>query len=84
VPVTALVGAVRRTAPEAVVVWSHTRHTADPAPLTVLLSGPRRPPLLLAAGPGWSAHTLPSGVIAPATLAEAVAMLRDVPGFSGR
>jgi hypothetical protein len=84
VPVTALVDAVARTAPEAVVVWSHARHTADPAQLATLLSAPRRPVLLLAAGPGWSAGALPTGVLVPATLAEAVALLRDVPGSSGR
>lgn len=84
VPVAALVEAVDRTAPEAVVVWSHARDTADPAQLTRLLSGPRRPVLLLAAGPGWAVGTLPAGVLAPATLAEAVEVLRDVPGSSGR
>lgn len=84
VPVTALVEAVGRTAPEAVVLWSHARHTADPNQLTTLLSTPRRPVLLLAAGPGWSAGALPTGVRVPATLAEAVALLRDVPGSSGR
>jgi len=84
VPVDALVEAVDRTAPEAVVVWSHAPSTADPGQLTALLSRRRRPPLLLAAGPGWAVGALPSGVRVPATLAEAVAMLRDVPGSTGR
>ncbi|MGI5212365.1 MerR family transcriptional regulator [Plantactinospora sp. CA-290183] len=78
-PVAALVAAVRRTAPEAVVVWSHTPATGDPDQLTALLSAPRRPPLVLAAGPGWPLDALPGGVRHPATLAEAVALLGAVP-----
>jgi hypothetical protein len=74
VPVAALMEAVARTGPAAVVLWSHAPVTADPVQLTALLSGPRRPLLVLAAGPGWSVGELPAGVIRPASLPEAVAL----------
>jgi DNA-binding transcriptional MerR regulator len=74
VPVAALVEAVSRTGPAAVVVWSHTRATADPGQLSALLAAPRRPLLVLAAGPGWRADLLPAGVVRPVDLAEAVSL----------
>jgi DNA-binding transcriptional MerR regulator len=74
VPAAALVEAVNRTGPAAVVLWSHTRVTADPAQLSGLLAAPRRPLLVLAAGPGWRADTLPAGVVRPVDLAEAVSL----------
>ncbi|MEV6816562.1 MerR family transcriptional regulator [Micromonospora sp. NPDC051296] len=74
VPVTALLDAVDRTGPAAVMVWSHTRVTADPAQLTALLTAPRRPLLVLAAGPGWQADALPAGVVRPMDLTEAVSL----------
>ncbi|MCZ7421545.1 MULTISPECIES: MerR family transcriptional regulator [unclassified Micromonospora] len=74
VPVTALLAAVGRTGPAAVVLWSQTRATADPAQLTALLTVPNRPLLVLAAGPGWPARSLPVGVVRPSDLTEAVAL----------
>lgn len=74
VPVGALLDAVARTGPAAVVLWSHTRTTADPHQLSALLAAPRRPLLVLAAGPGWLADTLPAGVVRPVDLAEAVSL----------
>ncbi|MEU0546933.1 MerR family transcriptional regulator [Micromonospora sp. NPDC005979] len=78
VPVAALVEAVSRTGPAAVVLWSHTRATADPAQLSALLAAPRRPLLILAAGPGWRADGLPAGVVRPVDLAEAVSLAAAV------
>ncbi|MFC0029515.1 MerR family transcriptional regulator [Micromonospora chaiyaphumensis] len=74
VPVGALLEAVHRTGPAAVVLWSHTPLTADPAQLTAVLAAPRRPLLVLAAGPGWRTDTLPAGVVRPVHLAEAVSL----------
>lgn len=74
VPVAALVEAVTRIAPAAVVLWSQIRATADPAQLTAVLAVPRRPLLVLAAGPGWRDDTLPAGVVRPVDLAEAVSL----------
>ncbi|MEU4565910.1 MerR family transcriptional regulator [Micromonospora sp. NPDC023956] len=74
VPVASLVAAVTRTAPAAVVLWSHLRTTANPAQLTAVLAVPNRPLLVLAAGPGWWDDTLPAGVVRPVSLAEAVSL----------
>ncbi|MEH1098572.1 MerR family transcriptional regulator [Micromonospora sp. CPCC 205561] len=74
VPTPALTEAVARTGPAAVVIWSHTRPTADPAQLNAVLAAPRRPLLVLAAGPGWLADSLPAGVVRPVDLAEAVSL----------
>jgi hypothetical protein len=62
VPPRALGDAVRRTGPAAVVVWSHTTGTADIAQLNALLTGPQRPLLVAAAGPGWSLDKIPDEV----------------------
>lgn len=81
VPPTALVEAIARTGPVAVVVWSHTGATGDPAQLTALLDAPHRPLLVLAAGPGWPADDRPADVLVPESLADAVRLaltaLRD-------
>lgn len=78
VPVRALLEAVNRIGPAAVVLWSQTRSTADPAQLTALLAGPHRPLLVLAAGPGWRADSLPAGVVRPVDLAEALSLAAAV------
>ncbi|WP_019870056.1 MerR family transcriptional regulator [Salinispora oceanensis] len=78
VPVRALLEAVNRTGPAAVVLWSQTRSTADPAQLTALLTGPQRPLLVFAAGPGWRAGSLPAGVVRPVDLAEALSLAAAV------
>ncbi|WP_341718418.1 MerR family transcriptional regulator [Micromonospora sp. FIMYZ51] len=74
VPVSALLDAIDRTGPAAVVVWSHLRLTADASQLTALLTAPRRPLLVLAGGPGWQADSLPAGVVRPVDLAEALSL----------
>ncbi|MFC0507422.1 MerR family transcriptional regulator [Micromonospora costi] len=74
VPLPALLEAVDRTGPAAVVLWSHTPATADPAQLSALLAARRRPLLVLAAGPGWSPSALPAGVTHPTRLAETVGL----------
>ncbi|MEU3452610.1 MerR family transcriptional regulator [Micromonospora sp. NPDC006766] len=78
VPVPALIEAVTRTGPAAVVLWSHTPATAGPHQLSALLAAPRRPLLVLAAGPGWRADTLPAGVVRPVDLAGAVSLVMAV------
>ncbi|MEU4729712.1 MerR family transcriptional regulator [Streptomyces sp. NPDC023588] len=60
-PAQALLDAVRRTGPRAVVLWSQTRATADAALARSVagiewgLRGARGHPALLLAGPGWGA-----------------------------
>ncbi|MGC9669457.1 MerR family transcriptional regulator [Planosporangium sp. 12N6] len=80
VPPNALRAAVRRTGPVAVLLWSHARATADPAQLSGLLSGPGRPTVVAAGGPGWDPDTLPPGVVVPATLPDAVELFTAAVG----
>jgi MerR family transcriptional regulator, light-induced transcriptional regulator len=75
VPLGALLSAVRRTGPVAVLLWSHERGTGDPAQLATLLAAPRRPALVAAAGPGWDPLVVPEGVATPSSLEEAVRLL---------
>jgi hypothetical protein len=72
VPPRALGDAISRTGPAAVVVWSQTPETAETAHLTALLTGPHRPLLVAAAGPGWSVDKLPDEVPLLGGLEEAV------------
>lgn len=74
-PVAALVEAVERTGPTAIVLWSHRRPTGDPGQLAALLRARHRPLLVLGAGPGWRGGPLPVGVRRPASLSEAVTLL---------
>ncbi|RKR89027.1 B12 binding protein [Micromonospora pisi] len=78
-PSAALVDAVTRTGPAVVALWSHTPATGDPAQLRAVLASPRRPVLLLAAGPGWQAEALPAGVLCPGSLSDALALTVAVP-----
>jgi MerR family transcriptional regulator, light-induced transcriptional regulator len=73
-PLPALLDAVRRTGPSAVVVWSQTPETGDVGQLRALLEVLNRPALVEAAGPGWP-RELPDGVIAPDGLADAIALI---------
>ena len=75
VPPPALGVAVMRTGPAAVVVWSQTHETADPSQLSALLTGPHRPFLVAAAGPGWTAGKLPDEVPLLTTLDEAIRLV---------
>ncbi|MEW2391965.1 MerR family transcriptional regulator [Streptomyces venezuelae] len=59
-PAEALYEAVRRTGPSAVVLWAHSRNTADRALVRLIteaewgMRGARTHPAVLVAGPGWS------------------------------
>jgi hypothetical protein len=73
-PVDALLAAVRRTAPVAVVLWAHVAQTADPGVLDAL---PHTRPAsrTFAAGPGWSDVTLPARAERLDSLGHAVASI---------
>lgn len=79
-PRSALLRAVRRTGPAAVVVWSQTGETGQPDLLADLATrtGPR-PGTVFAAGPGWANTTLPSGISRVNTLTDAVAAVTALP-----
>ena len=74
VPPQALTDAITRTGPAVVVLWSQTPETGGPDQLIRLATGPHRPLLITAAGPGWPAD-LPDGVVRLTTLAEAVQLV---------
>jgi transposase-like protein len=73
VPNDALVAAIRRTGPAAVLVWSYAGSTGDPEQLAGL-PALRPAPVVLAAGPGWAAP-LPPGVSQVSDLVDAVARI---------
>jgi DNA-binding transcriptional MerR regulator len=77
-PADALGQAMRRTGPGAVLVWSQTRETGDPAPLADLPEL-RPEPLILLGGPGWWPVEPPRGQHV-SDLSEAIAMLSRAAG----
>lgn len=77
-PADALGQAMRRTGPGAVLVWSQTRETGDPAPL-VVLPDLRPEPLVLLGGPGWWPVEPPRGQRV-GDLSEAITMLSRAAG----
>ncbi|MEU6375984.1 MerR family transcriptional regulator [Streptomyces sp. NPDC046909] len=80
VPAEALAGAVRRLGPAAVVLWAQARSTASlplarhVAGMEWGVTGARRSPLVLLAGPGWSAFP-PDGMPRPPGLPQALHLL---------
>jgi MerR family transcriptional regulator, light-induced transcriptional regulator len=79
VPTSALLAAVRRTGPIALLVWSHQRSTADPGQLAAVLAERNRPVVVAAGGPGWHRMALPAGVSVPRSLSEAIMELTAFP-----
>ncbi|MFF4338827.1 MerR family transcriptional regulator [Kitasatospora sp. NPDC001540] len=85
-PAGALAEAVRRTGPSAVLLWSQTRATADPAPARTVAAtawgprGARLRPALLTAGPGWHRAARPPGSLAPRDLPGALDLLARASG----
>jgi MerR family transcriptional regulator, light-induced transcriptional regulator len=74
-PPEALRDAITRTGPTAVVLWSQLPSTGDPDQWAIVLSGPHRPLLAAAAGPGWSMDDLPEGITPLGSLTEAVRLV---------
>lgn len=77
-PADALGQAMRRTGPGAVLVWSQTRETGDPAALAGL-PDLRPEPLILLGGPGWWPVEPPRGERV-SDLSEAITMLARAAG----
>ena len=77
-PAEALGQAMRRTGPGAVLVWSQTRESGDPAEL-VVLPELRPEPLILLGGPGWWPVAPPRGE-SVSDLSEAITMLARAAG----
>ena len=77
-PAEAIGQAMRRTGPGAVLVWSQTRETGDPAALTCL-PDLRPEPLILLGGPGWWPVEPPRGERV-SDLSEAITLLSRAAG----
>jgi methanogenic corrinoid protein MtbC1 len=79
-PAEALVEAVRRTGPDAVVLWAQSSDTASRSLVARVeaiewgVRGARRRPAVLVAGPGWAGRR-PPGTRSPSGLADAVDIL---------
>lgn len=71
-PRAALAGAIERTGPSVVVLWSQAERTARLKALTELAGVAPSDTVIIAAGPGWLDRRLPSGVVGAQTLREAV------------
>jgi DNA-binding transcriptional MerR regulator len=78
VPPGALRAAVHRTGPAAVLVWSQLSSTGAGRQLEGILAERIRPVVLAAGGPGWHRPSVPSGVVFPDSLTEALATLSSV------
>ncbi len=78
VPADALLAAVRRTGPSAVLLWSQARATADrrlaqqAAATAWGVRGARARPAVLLAGPGWAGGPRPAGTLRPRGLGQAL------------
>jgi hypothetical protein len=81
-PAVALVAAVRRTGPCAVVLWSQLASTADPAVLADL-PATRPPTCLILGGPGWLSIALPPRATYADRLASAVQLVEAAAGPPG-
>ncbi|CAM5531837.1 MerR family transcriptional regulator [Streptomyces avidinii] len=84
VPPEALVQAVRRTGPSAVVLWAQARSTAHHALARHIadtawgVKGARARTTVLLAGPGWAGPAPAPGMLRPGGLREALALLRGL------
>ncbi|MFJ9606041.1 MerR family transcriptional regulator [Kitasatospora sp. NPDC101176] len=83
-PPEALLEAVRRTGPPAVLLWSQVARTADRALARRVAQtswgphGARIHPALLIAGPGWTAPRRPPGALHPRDLPTALDQLQNL------
>jgi hypothetical protein len=83
VPSRALLDAVHRIGPSAVMLWSQAVPTADPDLVRQVAStrwgarGSRGRPLVLAVGPGWGRSGYPEGTVSPRTLEGALSLLEE-------
>ncbi|MFI6906094.1 MerR family transcriptional regulator [Nonomuraea sp. NPDC050394] len=74
VPGQALADAAGRARPKVVVLWSHSPATASPSALRIFDDASV---MVLAAGPGWAATSLPGHVIAVNDLSQAVGLVME-------
>ncbi|WP_097239184.1 hypothetical protein [Streptomyces sp. 1331.2] len=83
VPPRALLDAVRRLGPGAVMLWSQSPHTTDPELVRQVVRtawgarGSRNRALVLVTGPGWRRSDHPEGIAGPRTLLSALDLLEQ-------
>ncbi|GAA4595613.1 DNA-binding transcriptional MerR regulator [Actinoplanes octamycinicus] len=77
-PSAALLDAIGRTGPAAVVLWSQTPRTGTVEQLTRVRDAPCPPIVVAAAGPGWPEDDLPIGVTRLTGLGEALHLLASI------
>lgn len=83
-PTEALLEAVRRTGPPAVLLWSQVARTADRALARRVAEtawgphGARTRPVVLTAGPGWTGSRRPPGALRPRDLPTALDQLEHL------
>ncbi|MER7674300.1 MerR family transcriptional regulator [Kitasatospora sp. NPDC096128] len=83
-PPEALLEAVHRTGPPAVLLWSQVTRTADRALVERVVrtawgpQGARTQPVVLVAGPGWAGPRRPPGTLRPRDLATALDLLEGL------
>jgi hypothetical protein len=80
VPTNALISAVRKTGPAAVLVWSQMSNTGNPQVLSELPKL-RPTPLVIAAGPGWQ-NELPTDVVRSRSMADALNRISAAAGLT--
>jgi MerR family transcriptional regulator, light-induced transcriptional regulator len=89
VPPRALLDAVHRLGPGAVMIWSQDHRTADRelvgqvSGTTWGLRGSRTRALVVTAGPGWIRHGVPAGTACPRSLLAAVELLEQAVASDG-
>ncbi|MFZ9283363.1 MAG: MerR family transcriptional regulator [Candidatus Nanopelagicales bacterium] len=79
VPTSALVSAVKKTGPAAVLVWAQMTNVGNPQVLTEL-PNLRPTPLVIAAGPGWSSD-LPADVVRSRNMSDALNRISEAAGL---
>jgi len=79
VPVSALRDALARTGPAAVLIWAHSPATADGDQIAVAAGTRPRPAIVAACGPGWTAGSLPDGVLLLTSFRKALAAVTELP-----
>lgn len=79
VPANALLDALDRTGPAAVLIWAHSPETADGDQIAAAAGTRPRPAIVAACGPGWDPGSLPDGVLLLTGFRQALATLTQLP-----
>jgi MerR family transcriptional regulator, light-induced transcriptional regulator len=79
VPANALLDALARTGPTAVLLWAHSPETADGHQVAAAAGARPRPAIVAACGPGWDPGLLPVGVPLLTGFRQALALAAGLP-----